>query len=377
MSTVMTGEAPDFTLQLEGIRMTFGSQTVLDGCDLQVTAGEFVTLLGPSGCGKSTSLNIIAGFLRPDSGKVYLRGQVANDLAPRRRNLGMVFQSWALFPHMTVFDNVAFGLRTRGVSRGEIAKRVEAMLDLVKLSGASAKFPSQLSGGMQQRVALARALVTNPSVLLLDEPLSNLDAALRKEMQVHIKHIHEQLKVTTVLVTHSQEEALVMSDRIAVMRSGRIERIADPVSIYNEPGTTFVARFLGDTNLLEGVVRGVDGDIVTVDSDGWVFGVDDEGGATTHKRGDEVIVSVRPEQLRLELVGDHTTAANGSVEAVVDETIYMGSHVTYFLRVGERILIAETVSAGAGRDLFDRGARVLVEFDPSAGAFVTKSEGEP
>jgi ABC-type Fe3+/spermidine/putrescine transport system ATPase subunit len=372
----MASEAPDFILQLDDIRVTFGPQTVLDGCDLQVTAGEFVTLLGPSGCGKSTSLNIIAGFLRPDSGTVRLRGQVANDLAPRRRNLGMVFQSWALFPHMSVFDNVAFGLRTRRVKRTEITTRVEAMLELVKLSGASTKYPSQLSGGMQQRVALARALVTNPSVLLLDEPLSNLDAALRKEMQVHIKHIHEQLKVTTVLVTHSQEEALVMSDRIAVMRNGRIERIADPVSIYNDPGTTFVARFLGDTNLIEGVVRNVAGDMVTVDAHGWRFDVMRAGASASYSQGDKVVVSVRPEQLTLGAEGGSPGAANGSVEAVVDETIYMGSHVTYFLRVGERTLIAESLSARAGRDLFDRGARLSIRFDPSVAAFVTKSEGE-
>jgi ABC-type Fe3+/spermidine/putrescine transport system ATPase subunit len=370
----MAGESPEFTLQLEGIRMNFGPQTVLDGCDLQVSAGEFVTLLGPSGCGKSTSLNIIAGFLRPDAGTVYLRGQFANDLAPRRRNLGMVFQSWALFPHMSVFDNVAFGLRTRRVPRSEIARRVEAMLDLVKLAGASSKFPSQLSGGMQQRVALARALVTNPSVLLLDEPLSNLDAALRKEMQVHIKHIHEQLQVTTVLVTHSQEEALVMSDRIAVMRNGRIERIADPVSIYNDPGTTFVARFLGDTNLIEGVVLRVDGDLVTVDAGGWTFGV--EEASTSRRQGDDVIVSVRPEQLTLGAEGERAIAGNGAAEAIVDETIYMGSHVTYYLRVGERMLMAEALSARAGRDLISRGSRVSVGFDPSVAAFVTKSDGE-
>ena len=222
--------APDSILRFENVSKTFQGQVVLDNLSLEMRQGEFLTLLGPSGCGKTTSLNLVAGLIQPDSGTVFLRGQAANALPPRERGLGLVFQSWALFPHLNVFDNIAYGLKVRSVSgHRDQRQRVTEMLDLVRLPGIEQKFPSQLSGGMQQRVALARALVTRPDLLLLDEPLSNLDAALRKEMQVELRRIHSELNVSTLLVTHSQEEALVMSDRIAVMRRGKIECIDTPV----------------------------------------------------------------------------------------------------------------------------------------------------
>lgn len=362
----------EYNLELKGVTKMFGSQLVLDDCNLSVATGEFVTLLGPSGCGKSTSLNLIAGFLQPDSGTISLRNVIVNRLPPQRRDLGMVFQSWALFPHMSVFDNVAFGLRTRGEPNTKIRQRVEQMLDLVRLGGAAKKYPSQLSGGMQQRVALARALATNPSVLLLDEPLSNLDASLRKEMQVHIKHIHEQLEVTTILVTHSQEEALVMSDRIAVMRAGRIERIADPATIYNDPGTTFVSRFLGDTNLLEGTVRDIRGSRVTVEAGGWSFAAE---GANAPSVGQSTIVSVRPEQV---IVEPATQAApeDGSTGGTVTDVIYKGSHTTYYIDVLGHPLIALATTAAGNFQQYSKGDSVKVRFDPNAAAFVTRSVGE-
>ena len=212
--------ASESILRFENVSKTFQGQVVLDNLSLEMKHGEFLTLLGPSGCGKTTSLNLVAGLIQPDQGTVFLRGKSANALPPRRRGLGLVFQSWALFPHLNVFDNIAYGLKIRSTKSAEIAQRVKEILDLVRLPGIEKKFPSQLSGGMQQRVALARALVTRPDLLLLDEPLSNLDAALRKEMQVELRRIHSELNVSTLLVTHSQEEALVMSDRIAVMRRG-------------------------------------------------------------------------------------------------------------------------------------------------------------
>ncbi|MBI4280197.1 MAG: ABC transporter ATP-binding protein, partial [Armatimonadetes bacterium] len=235
----------DPILRLEAVSKTLGRQQVLRDFNLSIQPGEFVTLLGPSGCGKSTTLNLIAGLLRPDEGAIYLRGNLVNHVEPRKRRLGMVFQSWALFPHMTVYDNVAFGLQMKGWSRSAIERRVREMLELVRLPAVGDKYPSQLSGGMQQRVALARALADEPDILLLDEPLSNLDARLRKEMQVELKRIHERLGVTTLFVTHSQEEALVMSDRVAVMNTGRIVRMGAPVEVYNNPRSRFVCTFLG------------------------------------------------------------------------------------------------------------------------------------
>ena len=226
---------PHTILCLKQLTKRYGREIVLRGIDLSMRRGEFLTLLGPSGCGKTTTLNLIAGLLRPDGGTILLRGVIANDVSPRRRDIGIVFQSWALFPHMTVFENVAYGLRVRRVSRQEIVQRVGEMLDIVRLPGQGDKYPSQLSGGMQQRVALARALVTHPDLLLLDEPLSNLDAALRKEMQSELRRIHDEIQVSTLLVTHSQEEALVMSDRIAVMRGGSIVGLDTPSSPVWEP----------------------------------------------------------------------------------------------------------------------------------------------
>ena len=235
-------------LRLAGLEKRYGAIVAVAGIDLEVREGEFMTLLGPSGCGKTTTLGLIAGFFPPSAGEIYLKGQPVAGLPPFKRDIGVVFQDYALFPHMTAGENVAFGLRMRNIQTGEIDQRVREALDLVQLSGLAERRPLELSGGERQRVALARALVIRPAVLLLDEPLSNLDLKLREEMRVEIAGLQRRLGITTVFVTHDQGEALVMSDRIAVMNAGRIEQIGSPADIYERPATRFVAEFIGRMN---------------------------------------------------------------------------------------------------------------------------------
>ena len=235
-------------LRLAGLEKCYGATVAVAGIDLEVREGEFMTLLGPSGCGKTTTLGLIAGFFPPSAGEIYLKGQPVAGLPPFKRDIGVVFQDYALFPHMSAGENVAFGLRMRNIQTGEIGQRVREALDLVQLSGLAERRPLELSGGQRQRVALARALVIRPAVLLLDEPLSNLDLKLREEMRVEIAGLQRRLGITTVFVTHDQGEALVMSDRIAVMNAGRIEQVGSPSEIYERPATRFVAEFIGRMN---------------------------------------------------------------------------------------------------------------------------------
>jgi putative spermidine/putrescine transport system ATP-binding protein len=239
-------------LDLEGLSKNFGTHTAVDGLTLGVEKGEFVSLLGPSGCGKTTTLQMIAGFVEPSGGAIRLEGRDLLAVRPAKRGLGIVFQSYALFPHMSVAENVAFGLEMQGVARDERARRVTETLELVGLAAFAARFPRQLSGGQQQRVALARALVIRPRILLLDEPLSNLDAKLREEMQIELRQIQRTVGTTTILVTHDQGEAMALSDRIVVMNKGRAEQVAAPHEAYERPATPFVANFLGKTNLVDG-----------------------------------------------------------------------------------------------------------------------------
>ncbi|WP_051630317.1 ABC transporter ATP-binding protein [Afifella pfennigii] len=343
-------------LRMHNVSKSFQALPVLKDLNLQIAEGEFLTLLGPSGCGKSTSLNIVAGLLAPDTGTVCLRGIIANDLPPQRRRLGMVFQSWALFPHMSVADNIAYGLRMAGTGdKTTLRRRVGEMLDLVRLPGTETKFPSQLSGGMQQRVALARALVTEPDLLLLDEPLSNLDAALRKEMQVELKRIHERLGVTTLLVTHSQEEALVMSDRIAVMRGGRIERIDTPMNVYADPRTSFVCTFVGDANVLTARVEALSAgeaklaigplSLVAPAAPWW-------------REGGEAVIALRPESLAIAAAGSQPGGADaaeaGRWSAKVTDRIFKGSSITYELSAGDAQIHLLALPQPDGR-VFRRG----------------------
>jgi len=246
-------------VQLSRVTKTFGDFTALQGLDLEIRQGELLTLLGPSGCGKSTTLNLIAGFLEPDSGRIEIGGADVSPLPPFKRNIGVVFQDYALFPHMSVERNVGYGLRARRLDRRESAERVREALDLVKLDGLGQRMPTALSGGQRQRTALARALVIRPSVLLLDEPLSNLDLKLRETLREEIVRVQRQLGVTTVFVTHDQSEALAMSDRIVVMREGRVEQIGTPEDIYERPVSRYVATFVGHMNLVEDEGKGMVG----------------------------------------------------------------------------------------------------------------------
>ena len=266
----------------------------VDHVSLDVRDGEFFTLLGPSGCGKTTLLRMVAGFCELDAGRILFGATRIDTLPPHRRNTGMVFQNYAVFPHLTVGDNVAYGLRARKAKADDIRARVARALELVQLPGYAARWPHQLSGGQLQRVAIARAVAIEPDVLLLDEPLSNLDAKLRVDMRGEIRRLQKLLGITVLYVTHDQEEALAISDRIAVMRSGKVEQVADPRAIYERPQTPFVASFVGTTNLIEGTVKGRDGEWVEVGFAGGVIRAISGGGGP----GDKVVMSLRPEELR-------------------------------------------------------------------------------
>src|SRR5918911_1675494 len=246
---------PTVDVRLVDVVKRFGETVAVDHIDLEVLDGEFFSLLGPSGCGKTTTLRMIGGFEEPTSGLIELQGEDVTWLPPFKRNVNTVFQNYALFPHLTIYENVAFGLRRKGVSDADIRSRVTDMLALVELAGYEARRPSQISGGQAQRVALARALINRPAVLLLDEPLGALDLKLRKQMQVELKGIQREVGITFLYVTHDQEEALAMSDRIAVMNAGRVQQVADPEEVYERPATTFVAGFIGVSNLMPGVIR--------------------------------------------------------------------------------------------------------------------------
>jgi spermidine/putrescine ABC transporter ATP-binding subunit len=300
----------EYDVTFRGVSKAYDETIALDGVDLDVRRGEFLSLLGPSGCGKTTSLKLIAGFERPTAGEVLIGGEPAVDVPPHRRDVNTVFQSYALFPHLTVVDNVAYGLKQRGISKRERRLLAHEALELVDLRGREHHRPAQLSGGQQQRVALARALVLRPRVLLLDEPLGALDHKLRQAMQIELRRIHDDVGITFVFVTHDQGEALAMSDRVAVMNNGRIEQLDDPQRIYDEPATSFVAEFVGDMNVLEGVREG--SDLVQL-VDGTLIEV---GRVLDEVRiGERVRVGIRPEQTVV--VAHKASGCNGTVEAVM------------------------------------------------------------
>jgi spermidine/putrescine ABC transporter ATP-binding subunit len=333
------------SLRLDTIRKTFGPVTAVDDLSLEVEGGIFLTLLGASGSGKSTTLMLIAGFLTPDSGAILVDEEPITFRPAYKRNFGVVFQNYALFPHMRVVENVGFPLKMRGLSQEAIRRKVESTLELVKLAGHEARYPRQLSGGQQQRVALARAIVADQPVLLMDEPLSALDKQLREHMQLELKNIQRQLGVTVIYVTHDQTEALVMSDRIAVMRGGHIEQVGSPRDVYDRPANRYVAEFVGESNFLNGTVREVTAGDCQVDCAGLLIVGTCPPGA---RSGQAVSVAVRPERLRLQPGGSRAN----QVAAVIEEAIYIGDAIKYRVRTaGGALLTAKSGRGGSGDDL--------------------------
>ena len=321
---------PDILLELKNIKKSFTpGEDVLDDICLTVARGEFVTLLGSSGCGKTTTLRIIAGLEQTDSGSVWINGQDVTKLPPDKRDVNTVFQNYALFPHMNVAENIGYGLKLRKVPRGEIKKKVAQMLELVQLEGYEKRKPSELSGGQKQRVAIARALVNNPKVLLLDEPLGALDLQLRRAMQIELKHLQKKLGITFIYITHDQEEAINMSDRIAVMKDGRIEQIGTPDEIYNHPKTSYVATFVGNANILHGVAESIQGEnaIVKIGNDRVIVKLETSQQDTEDTRakqylaaGEKVTLAVRSENILLQetaVIGDTGTDHRDTVDISV------------------------------------------------------------
>ena len=340
---------------LENITKKFGDFVAVDGVSLNVKRGEFITLLGPSGSGKSTILMMIAGFETPTSGKIYIEGEMVIFKPAYKRNIGMAFQNYALFPHMTISDNIAFPLRRRKMDKKEVSKNVKKALELVELSKFSHRFPRQLSGGQKQRVSLARALVYNPPVLLLDEPLGALDKKLRESMQLEIKHLHESLGITMFYVTHDQSEALTMSDRIAVINEGRIEQLGSPTDLYEIPGNKFVADFIGDTNLIVNIE-------ITGEKEGrleltTLKGMKILAAAKPATPKKKLGVAIRPERIRfVQSPGD----LHNTYEGVVKEVIYLGDTLKYKVLTDGKVELFVTEKNTLESKLYERGNNVLL-----------------
>jgi spermidine/putrescine transport system ATP-binding protein len=348
---VQTG-APDPSVRLEGVTKRFGDFTAVREMELDIPRGEFFTMLGPSGCGKTTTLRMVAGFEDPTEGRVVLDGDDVTALPAFRRPTNTVFQSYALFPHRTVEQNVAFGLQRRKVDKAEIKRRVGEELERVGLSAEAKRKPAQLSGGQQQRVALARALVNRPAVLLLDEPLGALDLKLRKQLQVELKRIQREVGITFMYVTHDQEEALTMSDRIAVMNRGVVEQVADPETVYERPSTTFVAGFIGVSNLMPGEVISANGAGAELRLDaGPTVRTPQSGGAAAGERAHAV---VRPEKLALSLASEPAPDGRPSVEGRVESSLYLGTATQMVVRLGDgtrMTVLVPNADADARREL--------------------------
>ena len=341
-------------VRLTQVTKRFGRSIAVDQLDLDISEGSFFSLLGPSGCGKTTSLRMIAGFETPDEGDVFIREQNVTRIVPHKRDFAMVFQNFALFPHMSVAENVAFGLKMTGVDRTEREQRAREALAMVRLPQFADRYPKQLSGGQQQRVAIARAIVMRPAVLLLDEPLGALDKNLREEMQVELRSLQQDLGIATVFVTHDQEEALTLSDTIAVMRDGRIEQRGSPADVYERPVNRFVATFLGASNLLRGRIIGA-GKTARIDTGGIAIPLGD----ATGNDGDEIEIAIRPERMSVQPQG-----ASG-VPAVIKAIVYKGATVSLYCDAGgdERVVFVQ----GGHPSLvgLQTGASVVLGFDPA------------
>jgi ABC-type Fe3+/spermidine/putrescine transport system ATPase subunit len=352
-------------LKLSGVSKRYGDFLAVDGIDLELKSGEFVSLLGPSGCGKTTTLRMIAGFVDPTLGTIEMDDQIlsspAGSVPPDRRQMSMIFQSYAIWPNMTVEQNVAFGLELRKITSTEVKRRVGEMLEVVHMNHLADRYPSELSGGQQQRVALARAIVIRPSVLLLDEPLSNLDATLREEMRFEIRRLHDEFHVTTVYVTHDQAEAMVTSDRIAVMNHGRIEQVDHPRALYNKPKTRFVAGFIGRTNFIEGTS---DGHEIAFDG----FALPRAGFEREVPSGAKAVFSVRPHSMRLSEAPSAARNGCACVGVVVVERAFLGEHWDYVVRPRESALTLRVTTSPM--DDFAVGATAWLEFEPRQMALI-------
>ena len=341
---------------LEGVTKKYGGKYAVKDMDLEIKEGEFLTLLGPSGCGKTTTLRMVAGFEKPDSGKLIYNGKVINNLIPQRRNFGIVFQSYALFPHMKVKENVAFGLEMHKYPKNNIKKRVDLLLDMVGLLEHKEKYPPQLSGGMQQRVALVRALAPSPEVLLLDEPLSALDAEIRLKLRAEIKQLQVDLGITTIYVTHDQEEALAISDRIVVMRQGRIEQIGDPISIYKKPVSQYVADFVGTSNFFKGILK-----------EGYIKGKNFKLKVAKIKESSsgEVYGAIRPEKVEIVKGGSNKEHFKGNMfEGKLMVINYMGLMVRLLFRVGEMEIIIDCLEKHLEEMEIKRGDTLTLYLPP-------------
>ena len=346
-------------VRVEGVSKAFGGVAAVRDVTLAVEPGEFVTLLGPSGCGKTTLLRLLAGFEEPDSGRLLISGRDMAGLPSYERPVNTVFQHYALFPHLSVAGNVAFGLRRSAYPPAEIPSRVAKALEMVRLQGLGERRIDQLSGGQKQRVALARAMVLEPDVLLLDEPMAALDLKLRKEMQVEVKNLQERLRTTFVFVTHDQDEALVMSDRIAVMSEGRIEQVGAPEQLYERPRTRFVADFLAVRNFLEATVAEVAGGFATLRTKGGLLVRARDDGAW--RTGESVLVGIRPERIA---IADGGASDASALAGVIDDEIYLGDTTDWRVRLGEELV---TVSEGAATaQARRRGDTLRLVFPPDA-----------
>jgi len=349
------GDPAQAAIEYEHVTKRFGDITAVDDVSFEVKDGELLALLGPSGSGKTTTLRMLAGFETPTEGRIMLAGRDVTTVPTHKRDTGMVFQDYALFPHMTVGENIAFGLKRKGFSGDEIDERIEEVLEMVDLAGFRDRNPPELSGGQQQRVATARAIAIEPTVLLMDEPLGALDKKLRDQLEVELVELQSQLGITTLYVTHNQEEALTMADRVAVMNEGRIEQIATPTEIYEEPATEFVADFIGDTNFLDGdLSRGEDG--LTLRMNGSEIGVTDRGGDPANQ-----VVFVRPEKIDLMASGS-TPSRDNAIEGTVDRVLFIGSKLRYYLDVDGQEVIAETENKHSTHR-FGEGDEVLLTWD--------------
>ena len=354
---------PEVDVRLVDVVKTFGDQVAVDHINLEVEDGEFFSLLGPSGCGKTTTLRMIGGFEQPTSGLIELKGQDVTWLPPFKRDVNTVFQNYALFPHLTIFENVAFGLRRKAVKGDEVKRRVTDMLRLVELPGYERRRPNQISGGQAQRVALARALINRPAVLLLDEPLGALDLKLRKQMQIELKRIQQEVGITFIYVTHDQEEAMTMSDRIAVMNRGHYEQLGDPEVLYERPSTRFVAGFLGVSNLLPASVVGRDGTYATAKL------TDDTQIRVPNALVDghtSVSIGVRPEKIRLSDASSDGPSGHNRLVGVVRDASYLGVSTQYIIesKGGTLTVYEQNVERATRAELWSRGDEVQLTWSP-------------